>query len=33
MKKALLSTTAIVAAGLIAAPANAADRIKLSLSG
>jgi hypothetical protein len=33
MKKALLSTTAIVAAGVIAAPANAADRIKLSLGG
>ncbi len=33
MKKLLLSTTAIVAAGVIAAPANAADRIKLSLGG
>ena len=34
MKKILLGTTAIVAAGMIAAPsADAADKIKLSVGG
>jgi hypothetical protein len=33
MKKALLASTAIVAAAAIASPANAADRIKLSVGG
>jgi len=33
MKRALLASTAIVAAAALASPANAADRIKLSLGG
>ncbi|MEN2977289.1 porin [Tistrella bauzanensis] len=33
MKKILLGTSAIVAAGLLAAPANAAEKIKLGLGG
>ncbi|MDH5748502.1 MAG: porin, partial [Rhodospirillales bacterium] len=33
MKKVLLSTTAIIAAGLIASPASASEKIKLGLGG
>ena len=33
MKHILLGTSALVAAGLLAAPANAAEKIKLGLGG